>query len=163
MQGAHAGGLGRTDRRSYRAPEGDPDDPWKGMKPVRKADMGLRPAIALAQPVRVSGPLFGTDSWLALYHYCKLRLPESIDDRCRICNKSAEEAGVLRLSKCSACVSGARYCGRDCQVAHWKEHKRGECMRFGKKKSEEFLVLVRRGRLMMMMMSLYIHGGSRHE
>jgi hypothetical protein len=48
--------------------------------------------------------------------------PEFVEDRedleiiCPVCNKGAER-------KCSKCKR-AWYCGRDCQVSHWKVHKK---------------------------------------
>ena len=49
---------------------------------------------------------------------------------CQNCGKMEGKKGQLRA--CSKCKK-ARYCGRDCQVAHWKEHKK-ECARLAKEK-----------------------------
>ncbi len=35
-----------------------------------------------------------------------------------------------RLSKCSGCGI-TKYCGRDCQVAHWKGGHKAECKALG--------------------------------
>jgi hypothetical protein len=51
------------------------------------------------------------------------RAAEATDDRqCSQCGGQHEE-----LLVCSGCM-GAKYCSRDCQKAHWREH-RGECRR----------------------------------
>lgn len=42
-----------------------------------------------------------------------------IADYCRQCEKSLEEADILRCSRCKV----AKYCGKDCQVNHWRTHK----------------------------------------
>ncbi|KAJ7452889.1 hypothetical protein FB451DRAFT_1282341 [Mycena latifolia] len=42
--------------------------------------------------------------------------------RCDNCKKSAAEAGVAKLSICSAC-SSAPYCSVECQRQNWKKHK----------------------------------------
>jgi len=41
---------------------------------------------------------------------------------CARCGKSASEAGKQALMKCSRCLK-TMYCGRECQTAHWKQHK----------------------------------------
>ncbi len=35
-------------------------------------------------------------------------------------------AATGKLSKCSRC-NVAKYCGRDCQLAHWKAGHKAEC------------------------------------
>jgi hypothetical protein len=42
-----------------------------------------------------------------------------IADYCRQCEKGLEEADILRCSRCKV----AKYCGKDCQVIHWRTHK----------------------------------------
>ena len=40
---------------------------------------------------------------------------------CAACGEAA--SATLKLQTCTACRSVA-YCGRDCQLAHWRQHKR---------------------------------------
>ena len=44
-------------------------------------------------------------------------IDDSIDESCLNCGKRE-----VKLSTCMACKS-AKYCGKECQKAHWKEHK----------------------------------------
>jgi ankyrin repeat protein len=41
---------------------------------------------------------------------------------CDHCGKTAEEASVRSLKDCAGCYA-VRYCGKDCQLAAWPEHK----------------------------------------
>jgi hypothetical protein len=44
-------------------------------------------------------------------------------ERCAACG-----AAPQRLLRCTGtCGGAARYCGRDCQVSHWAEHKKAPC------------------------------------
>ncbi|CAE7221112.1 hypothetical protein CFE70_010717 [Pyrenophora teres f. teres 0-1] len=43
--------------------------------------------------------------------------------RCANCNKSAAECSLANLQQCSRCKT-TEYCGRDCQKADWKTHKK---------------------------------------
>ena len=45
---------------------------------------------------------------------------------CANCNVCCDESNGEKLLVCSRCKV-VRYCGRDCQVQHWKEHKK-ECV-----------------------------------
>ena len=49
---------------------------------------------------------------------------DSIKKRCVMCGKrpGKKESGRRRLMKCTGC-SSAYYCSKDCQAAHWPEHK----------------------------------------
>ncbi|KAG1652527.1 hypothetical protein FOA52_009226 [Chlamydomonas sp. UWO 241] len=47
---------------------------------------------------------------------------QGIDRPCYSCHKTAQEAGVPKLRLCGRCGI-ARYCGAECQKAHWKTHK----------------------------------------
>ena len=51
------------------------------------------------------------------------------EEVCLRCGKSGDPAstGGVRLLRCAGCMR-ARFCGRECQVAVWKEHK-AECGR----------------------------------
>ena len=49
--------------------------------------------------------------------------PSSIKSRCANCGKGEENSS--KLKSCAACLS-VKYCGRNCQVAHRKQHK-DEC------------------------------------
>jgi hypothetical protein len=52
----------------------------------------------------------------------KNRLLES----CVVCGKTAQELGMDKMFKCSACSIRPLYCSPECQRAHWGEH-RPEC------------------------------------
>ena len=45
----------------------------------------------------------------------------AVSSTCAACGEAAST--TLKLQRCTACRSVA-YCGRDCQLAHWKQHKR---------------------------------------
>ena len=51
----------------------------------------------------------------------KSRLQQRLMDKCSNPN-CANPSSEKELSECAACRS-ARYCSRDCQLAHWNEHK----------------------------------------
>jgi hypothetical protein len=44
-------------------------------------------------------------------------------DACAACGKTAADAGVAKLLKCSACTIAPLYCSAACQKACWKAHK----------------------------------------
>ncbi len=44
----------------------------------------------------------------------------------RCCNFAGESEGALPLKQCGGCRA-VRYCGADCQRAHWREGHRAEC------------------------------------
>ena len=51
----------------------------------------------------------------------KARLSKALMDKCS--NPSCTSASAdCTLSECGSCRQ-ARYCGRECQLAHWQEHK----------------------------------------
>jgi hypothetical protein len=54
----------------------------------------------------------------------KSRLQKAIMDKCSnpSCENVSAEEGSVSLSECSACHQ-ARYCCKECQKAHWPEHK----------------------------------------
>lgn len=47
-----------------------------------------------------------------------IRLIDTKDEFCHKCHKKREE-----LKKCAKCRC-AMYCSRDCQINHWKHHKK---------------------------------------
>ena len=49
-------------------------------------------------------------------------IPHHIRDYCSYCSRSS----IRKLKKCAGC-RGVVYCGKECQRAHWEEHK-VECM-----------------------------------
>ncbi len=70
----------------------------------------LPPPLAL--PPRRRGPL--------------LRLRVCGNPRC--CNFAGEYEGALPLRRCGGC-GAVRYCGAECQKAHWREGHKAECRR----------------------------------
>lgn len=44
------------------------------------------------------------------------------DERCAACGRRSGESGIENLKSCGACHS-VRYCGQECQRAHWRIHK----------------------------------------
>ncbi len=51
---------------------------------------------------------------------------EKLAEACSLCGKTAQELGLVRLLRCSACTIAPLYCSAECQRGAWKMHK-SEC------------------------------------
>ena len=53
------------------------------------------------------------------------QMEETFNKACAQCNKSASAAKLTRCAKCKL----FHYCGRQCQVAHWRAGHKDDCVK----------------------------------
>jgi hypothetical protein len=51
---------------------------------------------------------------------------KKLAEACSLCGKTAQELGLVRLLRCSACTIAPLYCSAECQRGAWERHK-SEC------------------------------------
>jgi len=51
------------------------------------------------------------------------KLTNGLKTRCELCKKVPLKGGISKLLACARCLLTA-YCSKECQVSHWKEHKK---------------------------------------